>query len=118
MVYLGSLNSRMKDFYDIWRLSQQFDFEGNVLCESLRGTFRNRNTEVIEFDDLVSDLLNTQGFDKQWVAFLRKAALTGPGEFPQALAAISAFLSPVFSSIKSDELFDQEWAALGPWYKK
>lgn len=118
MVYLGSLNSRMKDFYDIWRLSQQFDFEGNVLCEALKGTFRNRNTEVIEFDDLVSDLLNTQDFDRQWVAFLRKSALTGPGEFPQALAAISAFLSPVFSSIKSDELFDQEWAALGPWYKK
>ncbi len=25
VVYLGNLNSRMKDFYDIWRLSQQFD---------------------------------------------------------------------------------------------
>ena len=25
MVHLGSLNSRMKDFYDIWRMSQQFN---------------------------------------------------------------------------------------------
>ena len=27
MVHLGSLNSRMKDFYDVWRLSQQFEFD-------------------------------------------------------------------------------------------
>lgn len=28
MVYLGGLNSRMKDFYDVWRMSEQFDFQG------------------------------------------------------------------------------------------
>lgn len=28
MVKLGMLNSRMKDFYDIWLLSRQFDFDG------------------------------------------------------------------------------------------
>jgi hypothetical protein len=27
MIHLGSLNSRMKDFHDVWRLSRQFDFE-------------------------------------------------------------------------------------------
>ena len=26
MIKLGSLNSRMKDFYDIWLLSRQFSF--------------------------------------------------------------------------------------------
>lgn len=29
----GELNSRMKDFYDIWLLSQQFDFDGETLAE-------------------------------------------------------------------------------------
>ena len=29
IVKIGMLNSRMKDFYDIWQLSQQFDFEGD-----------------------------------------------------------------------------------------
>ena len=28
MVKLGMLNSRMKDFYDIWLMSRRFDFEG------------------------------------------------------------------------------------------
>ena len=118
MVYLGSLNSRMKDFYDVWRMSLQFNFEGSVLCEAIKGTFQNRNTEVVEFNDLMADLLDGESIDKQWAAFLQKSALTGPGEFPLALAAISTFLSPVFSSVKSDELFDQEWPAPGPWCKK
>src|SRR3989304_5141552 len=34
MVKLGTLNSRMKDFYDIWRLSRTFDFRGETLVES------------------------------------------------------------------------------------
>ena len=32
MVKLGALNSRMKDFYDIWLLSRQFDFDGPTLA--------------------------------------------------------------------------------------
>jgi Nucleotidyl transferase AbiEii toxin, Type IV TA system len=118
IVYLGSLNSRMKDFYDIWRLSQRFDFQGNVLCEAVKGTFRNRKTEVIEFDDLASDLLDAQILDNQWAAFRRKSALTGPENFSQVLVEIGRFLSPVFSSIKSNKRFDREWLAPGPWTTK
>ena len=115
MVYLGGLNSRMKDFYDIWRISQQFDFQGDVLCEAVKGTLQNRNTEVIEFDDLVTELFENENLDTQWSAFLRKSALTGAEDFSQVLTTIGEFLSPVFSSIKGNKLFDQEWAAPGPW---
>jgi hypothetical protein len=37
MVLRGILNSRMRDFFDVWALSRQFDFEGGVLTtESAR----------------------------------------------------------------------------------
>ena len=67
MVHLGSLNSRMKDFHDIWRMSQQFNFKGTDLCEALRGTFAKRETAVIEFDDLITELLDSETLQKQWV---------------------------------------------------
>jgi len=35
MVKLGVLNSRMKDFYDIWFLSRTFDFKGVILGEAI-----------------------------------------------------------------------------------
>ena len=115
MVYLGSLNSRMKDFYDIWRIAQLFDFDGIELCEAISRTFGNRNTAIIEFDDLVVELLDNDNPDQQWIAFLRKSALAGPDSFSQVLAVISDFLSPVFSSIKGGNDFGRKWTAPGPW---
>lgn len=39
MVRLGQINSRIRDFFDIWLLSRQFDFEGPVLTRAVRETF-------------------------------------------------------------------------------
>jgi hypothetical protein len=46
MVILGYLNSRMKDFYDIWLLAHEKDFEGMVLQQALRSTFAARKTPL------------------------------------------------------------------------
>jgi len=45
-VKLGVLNSRMKDFYDIWVLSGTFDFKGEILAKAIEKTFEKRNTPV------------------------------------------------------------------------
>ena len=42
IVNLGLTNSRMKDYYDIWLLSQQFDFDGANLVRAIEATFRRR----------------------------------------------------------------------------
>jgi hypothetical protein len=42
MVRHDLLNSRMKDFFDIWLLSRQFDFDGKTLSAAVKGTFTNR----------------------------------------------------------------------------
>ena len=44
IVNLGLTNSRMKDYYDIWLLSQQFDFDGVNLVRAIEATFRRRRT--------------------------------------------------------------------------
>lgn len=46
MVDLGMANSRMKDFYDLWYLSEHFGFEGEPLAEALRRTFEQRRTPL------------------------------------------------------------------------
>jgi Nucleotidyl transferase AbiEii toxin, Type IV TA system len=46
MVYLGEINSRMKDFYDIWLLSRRFDFDGAILQKAIVATFQNRKTPI------------------------------------------------------------------------
>ena len=109
MTILGSLNSRMKDFYDVWWLSQQFDFRGEVLYGALRQTFRNRHTVVPMFADVVADLFRNDKLDAQWAAFLEKSRIDGPQSFAYVVECIIAFLNPVFVSAARSIPFGQEW---------
>jgi predicted nucleotidyltransferase component of viral defense system len=99
MVHLGSLNSRMKDFYDIWWLSRQFEFDDAVLSEAIRETFKNRGTEFMPFDELQGDLLENETLEKQWSAFLAKSGVSGPESFHEVLDQIAIFLGPIFERI-------------------
>ena len=96
MVLLGTLNTRMKDFYDLWLLSQSFDFDGKTLAAAIRATFKARRTEL-ETDPvaLTPSFANSADAQRLWTAFLTKSALT---DAPQSLAAvvevIQSFLLP------------------------
>ena len=46
MVQLGSRNSRMKDFHDIWALSEHLEFEGKGLQEAVLRCFERRGTRI------------------------------------------------------------------------
>jgi hypothetical protein len=99
MVHLGNLNSRMKDFYDIWRLSRQFNFDSAVLSEAIRQTFENRGTDLMPFNVLQADLLENKTLEKQWTAFLAKSGVSGPESFQEVLDQIATFLGPLFERI-------------------
>lgn len=99
MIHLGSLNSRMKDFYDVWRLSRQFDFDPEIQSEAIRQTLENRETKLMPYDELKADLLENDKLEKQWSAFLEKSGVTGPETFHDVLEEIATFLSPLFERI-------------------
>jgi len=99
MIHLGSLNSRMKDFYDVWRLLQQFDFDVEILSESIHQTLNNRQTQLMPFDELKADLLGSDRLEKQWSAFLAKSGVTGPESFHEVLDQMATFLGPLFERI-------------------
>lgn len=46
LVKLGQANSRMKDFYDIWLLAREFEFDGDALAGAIAATFTRRKTGV------------------------------------------------------------------------
>ena len=46
MVMLGTANSRMRDFYDVWQLSLRFGFEGSLLRDAINATFTRRRTQL------------------------------------------------------------------------
>jgi len=117
MVYLGTINSRMKDFYDIWLLSRRFDFDGATLAEAILRTFANRETKI-DLDPVCfrNEFFGTNPAATQWQAFLKKA----PGvDAPSTLAVVAGqlrdFLLPVAHTVGKGQQFEGRWEAPGPW---
>ena len=118
MVHLGMVTSRMKDFYDIWLMSQIFEFDGAILCNALRNTFERRSTLLpgslpIAFSNEFR--IDTQK-QTQWQAFLRKSKPDdAPKDFQVVIEKIAAFLKPVLFVAQIEKPFKSFWPPGGPW---
>ncbi|MFC1596219.1 nucleotidyl transferase AbiEii/AbiGii toxin family protein [Candidatus Margulisiibacteriota bacterium] len=118
MVKLGLLNSRMKDFYDIWLLIRQFDFDGLRLTESLRQTFDRRKTEFPIGKQLFVPEIYDEGSNRDplWKAFIQKLELKNiPGHLSLVVNEIEAFLLEPIESILTGDTFNKKWVSPGPW---
>lgn len=114
---LADLNSRMKDFYDLWVLSQKYSFEGRSLQEAIIATCNRRGT-VIRSDVEIFSPEFRQNVDKetQWAAFISKGPMDdAPDDFPGIMKALQGFLQPVVLSCEKKDKFNLKWAPGGPW---
>jgi hypothetical protein len=117
MVKLGSINDRMKDFFDIWLLSQQVEIQGITLVKVIQATFKNRKTPLPT--DLPPALTSEFAMNRQedWERFLRRSELNAL-EYPtleEAISVLREFLWPVVIAATGNESFSNTWHAGGPW---
>lgn len=111
MVKLGMLNSRMKDFFDIWMLSRQFHFEFSTLSEAIKRTFNQRKTPLLLPIEAFSDEF---AFMRQslWIAFTKRIKqIETPETFKQIVLDLETFLSPIMKKGRSSK----HWKPGGPW---
>lgn len=73
IIILAQLNSRMKDFYDIYSLLESEKINLEVVKEAINQTFSNRNTPI-NFDSIVfkEEFYTDANRLKMWNAFLTK----------------------------------------------
>jgi predicted nucleotidyltransferase component of viral defense system len=117
MISLGRLNSRMKDFFDVWMLAQTSDFHGADLTAAVLATFRNRETEFAATPHVFEkDFALDASKQSQWTGFLKRMRPSeAPPAFPDTLASIRMFLEPIHLSLQSGAAFDRAWKHPGPW---
>ena len=111
MIKRGIMNSRMKDFCDIYMLSKSNNFEGAILAQALRETFERRNTSF-EKDPTVFNESFKNDRDKklQWNAFIRKTKIEGiPIDFSEILLQIKTFILPVYERLLKEDDFVKKW---------
>jgi hypothetical protein len=118
MVELGLGNSRMKDYYDLWFLSTDCAFVGNVLANAVRATFDRRETALPHEEPVgLSDHFATDAVKvAQWAAFLRRAKLRKEAPPLDLLVVfLRSFLMPVMDAAAAPSAFDSVWRPGGPW---
>jgi len=119
MVKLGELNSRMKDFFDIWVLARTGHFRGTELSRAIEQTFSRRGTALV-----ADPICFTEGFAMdsakiaQWAAFLRRNRFADvPDSFSVVVNFIAEFLQPVALSSIEKQSLNSIWNPGGPWAK-
>lgn len=117
MVYLRTLNSRMKDFYDVWLLASQYAFGGALLAKAIAATFAHRDTAIdvapIAFTPDFTEQASTLA---QWTAFRNKLPNTEcPAKLSDIVTFLAKFLLPTAHALASGESFDRRWSPGGPW---
>ena len=118
MVVKGLANSRMRDFYDVWVLSRQFEFDGAILRTAIETTLARRQTPIPKESpqSLQPEFAQDAQKQQQWRAFLGKTRLfAGTGDFVVVVAALRDFLLPVLTAIAQSSEFNRVWKPGEGW---
>ncbi|OXU14490.1 nucleotidyl transferase AbiEii/AbiGii toxin family protein [Sedimentisphaera salicampi] len=119
MAALGFANSRMKDFYDVYQLAGEFEFDGKLLAQAIQTTFKRRGTVIPEglptafTKEFYEDKLKL----RQWEAFISKNSLKEIS-FPSAADKIKDFILPVLRALAENKSFELIWKPGRQWSKE
>lgn len=105
MIQLDMANSRMKDFYDIWYISNHIPLDPENLSNAIQQTFIKRNTELpLEKPvALTNEFYEDQSKQQQWKAFLKKLHDDDcPEDLWEIIIYLEQFLWPLSQRLTSD----------------
>ena len=109
-VSLGLANSRYKDFYDIYVLSDRYNFDGKELTNAIKETFNHRGTsfdDIVAFEDGFAD---DETRLMRWNSFVKKKKALIKLGFEETVQLLKILLFPIVDAIKKNELFERTWS--------
>jgi len=118
IVVLGSNNSRMRDFFDIYALTRFKAFNADLLAGALRATFERRRTAIPDWPPsaLKPGFSASREKQAQWRAFLAKSAL--PSDSPtlaEVAERLAQFMEPAIKAARTGTSLGLFWRPGGSW---
>lgn len=114
MVSLGLINSRMRDFYDIWMLARTHSFDGAELAASFQATFSHRGT-ALPVDPppaLTREYTKSTTTMRMWKTYRRTlidSRIDAPATFDEVTGLIGEFVMPPARATARGEAFTSTW---------
>ena len=100
MISLGRINTRMKDFYDVYYLLSNHIIDPDILQKAITATFTRRKTVISKDHSFFTESFRADSDrNRMWSAWLRKTKLNPHLEFPSVLMFIQQKLEPIYSAL-------------------
>ncbi len=118
MCKLGIINSRMKDYHDVFLISRRFEFSGETLARALRTTFERRNTPLpagtpTGLSEAFSGDKNKQ---RQWNAYLSRMSIDdAPRSLTEVSMYVRTFVLPVLGAAAGAGPIPGNWNPATGW---
>lgn len=110
MMALGDVNTRDRDWADLWRLTRTHDMSGHALRAALVRTAAHRGRSLRQLSQVVVRLPQLrQDSYTAWRRSQTAAALAYPEDFADVVRHVITFADPLIS----DQVGDQHWYAAG-----
>ena len=105
MIVLSLANSRMKDFFDVYRILVTDKVDDEILPEAIRFTFANRGTGYRENDPLFTEeFFASKDRQSFWKGFLQKIKYSEIIDFQTVGLLIKDRLQPYWESLRDDSI--------------
>jgi hypothetical protein len=120
MLHRAQLNSRLRDYFDVWLLARSFSFDGAILAEAIRKTCDQRGTTIpVEPIALTTAFSDEASRQTQWAAYRRKSRLDmAPEQLAELVEGVAVFLGPIAGCLGAGQEFGGTWNPSGPWHSK
>ena len=109
IVSLGLVNSRYKDFYDIYVITKSKSMDGIKLQTAVMETFKYRKTRFNDIAAFTDEYMNDKINQIRWNSFIKKKQVNETVTFEEIIKYCKKFLEPIVDSIANDSGFDFIW---------
>jgi len=117
MVKLGEANGRMKDFWDVNYLIEEFEFDGELLRSAILATFANRQSRfptalpVALTDEFAKNTMVAA----RWKAFTTRNRIERSNDLSKIIQVLRIFFGPIIESEESKTCFRVTWNRNSGW---
>lgn len=102
MVELSEVNSRYKDFYDVYKILSTQNLNKVILSEAVQATFNNRNTSYQDTHPLFTEFFrNDESRNTQWKRFLKKIKQDENLDFEDVMILITSRLQAIYETLNA-----------------
>lgn len=117
MIQHGDLNSRMKDYYDLWLMSETFEFESKSLQKAIETTFKNRDTGLPVERPVSLSVEFASANNTRWNNFLEKMNIptTESADFAYIIESVWTFIEHPLQASISQKPSSRKWTPQKDW---